>query len=183
MQTSANPAKPQLVRVGYISRAHNLKGELFVRLNAGRADWLDRLTDLILVKKNGENDSEIQLSVMGARPHKDGLIVSAKSIADRTAAENFIGYEVFIPENWLIAKEGDVPFLHELLGFRVIDSKLGAIGSVESFSSNGVQDLLVIRAGEREALIPFVKAFIEDLNFTDRIIRMNLPSGLLEIEP
>ena len=54
------------------------------------------------------------------------------------------------------------------------------VGTVLSLSSNGPQDLLVV--GEREFLIPFVEAFILEIDFPNRKIFMDLPEGLLDVE-
>ncbi|MEK6555670.1 MAG: ribosome maturation factor RimM, partial [Bdellovibrionota bacterium] len=70
--------------VGRVKDAHGLKGELFVRLFAGRADWLDRFTVGYLVSPD---ESEVQqFEVEEASPHKDGLILKM-GLTDRTPAE------------------------------------------------------------------------------------------------
>ncbi len=178
MYANADISKAKLIQVGYVSSAHNLKGEVFVRLFAGRADWLKSLDQLVFVKSG----LEMAVPVRQARAHKDGLIVATDRISDRTQAESMVGHQVFIPEQWLVADSHETPYLHELLNFEVIDEQLGPIGPIESFSTNGAQDLFVVHRGGREILIPFVKAFVQKLDFSNKTVHMSLPSGLIDLQ-
>ena len=55
------------------------------------------------------------------------------------------------------------------------------------FSSNGVQDLLVIEKREEKEKaykryeVPFVEDFIEKIDFKEKKIFMNLPEGLIPL--
>src|SRR5262245_53590020 len=101
--------------VGRVASAHSLKGELFVRLAAGHADWLDSVSELRLVR-----GFEVKsLVIAAARPHKDGLILKPEGVSDRTAAEAFKGFTVQIPAHVLSAPVGEKPYLFELLDFKV----------------------------------------------------------------
>ena len=55
------------------------------------------------------------------------------------------------------------------------------IGEIVDFSSNGAQDLLVVKTtAGHEALVPFVDDFIFNIDFDARQVRMDLPPGLIE---
>lgn len=167
------------IAVGYIRDAHGLKGELFIRLFAKRADWLEQFRSARLDNPKQPN-SHLNFEVLRATPHKDGLIVYLTGVTDRTQAEALKGFQLMVPKSWLVSGPGETPYLQELLGFIVMDKNLGEIGRIESFSSNGAQDLFVVHRNGREVLIPFIKQFIERMEFQNRLIRMNLPEGLVE---
>ena len=169
----------ETVAVGYARKAHGLKGEVFIRLFAGRADWLEHFDTAILTHPE-RLESTLQLSVIQASPHKDGLIVTLDRVTDRDGAEALVGYQLLIPQEWLISTLGETPFLHELVGFEVIDGQIGSVGRIDSFASNGAQDIFVIKRGDREVLIPFIKPFVEQMDFANKTIHMNLPQGLVE---
>src|SRR5688572_19149152 len=127
--------------VGYIKDAHSLKGEVFVRLYSGQADWLEDVDAFLLVSKTGDkNEAEIT----GTRFHKDGLIVKLKNVNDRNQSEALKGYKVFIPKDTLVAEVGESIYLHELLNFAVFDQNQIQIGTITDFASNGEQDLLIV---------------------------------------
>ncbi|MEQ1664581.1 MAG: ribosome maturation factor RimM [Bdellovibrionales bacterium] len=168
--------------VGWVKDAQGIKGEIFVRLKAERAEWLNELKEVRLNSKiHGVKTFELER----ARKHKNGLIVKMKGVNDRNLAETFKGYEFEIENSLLVSKPGESIYLNELLGFEVVDKNLGLLGLVKGFWSNGAQDLLLIDyiMGDkpaREIMIPFVKDFIENINFESKKIEMILPDGLLE---
>lgn len=162
--------------VGRIRDAHGLKGELFVALKAKQADWLDDVLELQL--NRGEFVSET-LTVVEARPHKDGLIVSLEGILDRTQAEAYKGATVSIDSELLIAEPGERLFLGELIGRKVKDETLGMLGPVVEISTNGAQDLLVVETVKGKFDIPLVDDFIVEIS--DSVIEMKLPEGLVEV--
>ena len=176
-------SSPSLICVGKIKDAHGIKGELYAFLWSGKADWLSNFTHLYLnsLQKERLSISDCEgLEVERARPHKKGLIVLTKSIADRTKAEENKGKFVYIPESWLVSKRGDNYFLHEIMGFEVINGEQ-SIGKIEAFSSNGAQDLIIVNTNSGKKEIPLVEAFIIRLDFDKKCLMMHLPEGLLDL--
>jgi 16S rRNA processing protein RimM len=177
--------------VGRVKDAQGLKGEIYVRLFAGQADWLERLQKEALVYLSAPAASLAEMDVItgppqvwqmeNARRHKEGLVLKLATLSDRTAAEGLKGMQFLIPQNFLESQPGEAVFLSELLSFEVVDVTLGVVGVIAAFSSNGPQDLLVVKDSTgREHLIPLVKPFIEKMDFANKKIFMNLPPGLLE---
>ena len=172
--------KEEYYSVGRVKEAHGLRGELYVKLRSKRADWLGQLEDLILSEK--EKPAKLhKFSVVNAKPHRDGLVIKTKELTTRTEAENYKGYYMFIPVTYLITKDEKDFYLFELMGFEVIDQKLGSIGKVTGFGFNGAQDLLKILGDHGDVEVPLVNAFIDKLDFNEKKIFMNLPEGLVEV--
>lgn len=196
--------------VGKVKSAHGLKGELNILLFAGRADWLDRvnapgalqvrfieaphagrlsLTELKAVSQaeslraSNERDRAARI-----KPFKSGLIARLDGVENRNQAEEFEGKLFAIPAELLVGEEEY--FLAELEGYLVIDQRLGEIGLIEDFGSNGAQDLLLVRhlGTGRIVEIPFVGAWVASIDQPsesgDRIgnIRMEVPEGLIELQ-
>ncbi len=175
--TTPNPSK--FARVGWVKDAHGLRGELYVRLQAKSADWL---TDNLTLRLQKEGAEAFDFAVEKAKPFKDGLIVKLEDMKDRTAAERWKGAQVSIPSELLVAEPGERVFLDQLLGFQVLDGGV-SVGEVVGFSSNGPQDLLNVRRIDgREALVPLVDDYLEELDFEKKEIHMTLPPGLLDVD-
>lgn len=166
------------VRVGKMKDAHGIRGELFVVLFAGEAEWLDKLKELRLVFENGSGEPKTY-QIKSARAHKNGLIVKTMEIKDRNEAETLKGLLVEIPESFLVSNPGEQIFLREILGFTVSTVAKGEIGKVVKFSSNVAQDLLVVATKKGEFEIPFVDAFVKKMDYKAGTILMDLPDGLL----
>lgn len=161
--------------VGKIKEAHGLRGESYVIIFAKTADWLKKAKTLGL----GSTSEKVErsLSFKKTRESNGALILKFEGFEDRTQAEQLINQFIFVDEDLLVSQKGETIFLKEILGFEVFD-KGNLVGSINGFSSNGPQDLLVV--GEKEFLIPFVEAFIVEVDFKGRRILMDLPEGLLD---
>lgn len=183
--------------VGRVKDAHGLKGELWVVLFAGQADWLQSLKDEGLFRlSKKESLASVELSELksfalkGARAHKNGVILQSPEIKDRTAAEAFKGFFLTIPEAFLVAEDGESYFLSEIEGFRVLEDKR-EIGTIVGFSHNGAQDLLQVSLvkGTRDGVkakdiieIPFVEEFVFEVDDEEQVIHVDLPEGLIEVQ-
>lgn len=164
------------VQVGKIKDAFHLRGELYVLVFSGEWAWLDKLEQC---QVGGQT-----YQVKKAREHKDGLVLSLKEVTDRTQAEFLKGKMFCIPQELLISEDGETIYLSEIEGFTVVDSNSNNKGTIESFSSNGDQDLLVLKVEGKKKLveIPFVEDFIDEIEFENKVVRMNLPEGIWDIE-
>lgn len=173
------PQIPGLYCVGWVQSAHGIRGELFIRLKAGQADWRDDVTAFSLLKPGQDKPETFKIEKLS--PHKDGLIVSF-GWNDRNLAEEWRKSTVYINEDLLEADEGEQIFLKQLLEFSVLDTSGKVLGVIRGFASNGMQDLLrVYPSSGGEALVPFVEAFIKHIDFDKQQLTMDLPPGLFDL--
>lgn len=167
--------------VGWVKSAHGIRGEIFIQLYASKADWLSSLNNIFLLLPGGSELSAWEVEFR--RPHKEGLILKVKGCSDRNKSETMRKSGAYIPESWLQAEPGAAIFLAQILNFAVLDRTGLELGKISGFATNGMQDLLRLqRARGPEALIPFVDAFIVNIDFDKHQVTMDLPPGLLSIE-
>lgn len=165
------------VHVGKVKSAHGLKGEVFVFIFSKDTSWYKKLKYCQLKDLKSELTN---YTVEKVKPHKEGLIIQLMGVTNRNESENLIGQEFYINEELLKSQKGETIYLSEILGFEVyLDDQ--CVGQVEAFSSNGPQDLLVVRNEEHLFEIPFVEDFIQKLDFETKIISMSFPPELMEI--
>ena len=158
-----------LLTVGWISRAHGLRGEVILRLTSNRPERVE--VGAVLQSGRGP------LTVLRSAKAGDGWRVGFEGIVDRTAAESLRGLELRAAP---IEIEG-VVWVHELLGAMVVLQDGSQVGPVIGVEENPAHDLLVV-AGERsgkphEHLIPMV--FVSAIE--DRVITIDPPEGLLDL--
>lgn len=169
---------------GKVRTAHGLKGEIFVVFNARKADWLSSVSTLSLLRET-ENDRGDKLPVLHelkirrVKPHKVGAIFLLEGIEDRNQSEALAGTPIYVPNYILVSNEPDTVYLKEILNFRVLDETLGDVGTVVDFSSNGPQDLLVIKTASGNFEVPFVPELTKKIRMKEKEILMDLPEGLL----
>lgn len=159
--------------IGKVIDAHGIKGDIYCIVFSGDTSWISKIKILNL------NDESFE--VLKIKAFKKGFIATLTGFADRNKAEEYKGSEVLVDSSLFISKHGESIYLSELLNFSVEDKILGKIGHIDSFSSNGVQDLLVVSNNSKTFDIPFVKDFVVNIDYTNKIIQMSLPEGLLQI--
>ncbi len=167
--------------VGKIKEAHSLKGEVYFLIFSGEAAWLDQLKaqSVQLVDESGDRPKKT-IKILKYRPHKKGFIAFLEGVTDRTQAEGLKGYILKVPGEFLTSSPGEDIYLSEVSGFSVV-SNGQSIGVVTGFSSNGAQDLIIVKNKTSEYDIPFIKEFIDKIDFEGKKIFMSLPEGLLDL--
>lgn len=94
--------------------------------------------------------------VVEGRPHGDTVVASLAGLADRDAANALHGATVTVARAALPkAKKGEF-YWTDVLGGEVVSTAGATLGRLQSLTSNGAQDVMVVVDGERERLIPFV---------------------------
>lgn len=166
--------------IGKVKEAHGLRGELYILVFSGDISWLKKMQKFELRSpKSGESFAH---TVEKVRPFKQGFIVKAEQIQDRNAAETVKAFEFYIASDLLVSRPGETIYLSEILNFKVKNTAQETIGPIKAFSSNGVQDLLVVETPKGDVEIPFVEAFIKKIDFKHETVVMDLPEGLLDLE-
>ncbi|MDZ4661412.1 MAG: ribosome maturation factor RimM [Pseudomonadota bacterium] len=162
--------------LGYIKHAHGIRGEVFVSFLINDENLLDLVFENGITLRKGTVQKHYAIEEM--KPHKDGFILSLEGILDRNKAELLKGFEWIYPGDYFTSAPGENIYLHEILGFEVWD-KNKRVGIIKSFGSSKFQDLLMVEdeLGIKYD-IPLVKNFIKDINFVEKKIVMDLPSGM-----
>jgi 16S rRNA processing protein RimM len=103
-------------------------------------------------------------------------------ISDRTGAESLVKAILWIDQDPSEPAEPDAWYDHQLVGLDVIrDGE--RVGSIDRLEHLPAQDLLVVDTGEREVLVPFVRALVPEVDLDARRIVVTPPDGLFEDLP
>jgi len=97
--------------------------------------------------------------VADGHPQGDTVVAGLKGLEDRDAALVLRGSTVEVARSALPkAKKGEF-YWTDVLGSEVVSTAGAKLGTLDSVTSNGAQDVMVV-TGERERLIPFVTGAI-----------------------
>jgi 16S rRNA processing protein RimM len=117
--------------------------------------------------------------------HKGRVVFKLAGINSIPDAAALSGWHVAIPREQRTSLTDEAVYVADLIGCHVIDEADGAvdIGAVLDVErgAGGSLDMLVLKSGEEELLIPFAKAYLLALDLEARVLRMRLPSGLSSI--
>jgi 16S rRNA processing protein RimM len=167
--------------VGRIGRPHGLKGEVSVE---PRTDEPDRRfavgAELRTERKRSGAPGPDAMTVAGTRWHSGRLLVRFAEIADRNAAEEARGTLLVVPVDPDESPEDPEEFYdHQLVGLSVVTTAGEAVGELAEVLHGSAQDLLVIKAGDREVLVPFVSELVPEVDLAGRRIVVEDRPGLL----
>ncbi|MGI5283259.1 ribosome maturation factor RimM [Nonomuraea polychroma] len=165
----------QLV-VGRIGRPHGVRGEVTVEVLTDDPERRFAVGTSITTDPADAGP----LVVAGRRWHKDILLVSFEGVSDRDVAEELRGTMLVIDSAEVEPLDDPDEFHdHQLIGLAVETVAGDPVGEITDVLHHG-QDLLVVRRkGADEALIPFVKALVPEVDLEGGRLVVDPPEGLL----
>ena len=164
--------------LGKITRKFSFKGDLIIFLDTDEPSEYYHL-DKIFIKIK---DRYIPYFIEKIYPYKNNSIrVHFEDIDNEHEAKDLINKEIYLPANSLPVLEGNKFYYHEIEGFKIKDNKVGELGFVKYVNDKSPQHLFVVDFNKKEILIPINDELIENINRKEKVINMNLPSGLIEL--
>lgn len=191
-----------LLQLGFVYRAHGLRGELKIQLFDADSDALDRSKQLWLGPQDAEGEGSsspasaqskgaAQGPRAGFKRHElralrrigEGLyLVSLAGVTSREAAESLQRHGVYLDRAELPQLEEDEYYVSDIVGYQVVLLGGGVVGSVQSILATTASSLMVVsRIGASDALIPMVPEIVHAVSRDERTVVIDPPEGLLEI--
>ena len=180
MSAAPRPGTTQL-RVGRLTKAHGLKGALKVELYTDDPDR--RFAPGARFTLQGPTSSPWHgktLELTELRWYNGHAVAFFADVPDRTAAESLVKAILWIDQDLSEdSTEPDAWFDHQLVGLRALrdGTEVGRVIRVDHLPA---QDLLVVRVGEREVLVPFVSAIVPSVDISAGTVTLTPPPGLFE---
>ncbi len=164
--------KPHL-EVGYVARAHGLKGEVAIRTFDPNSETLDIVERLLVRPRTGP---ERVMRLESLRPTPKEHLVVFEGVRRREEAEALVGAAVLaFREDLEPPAEGEY-FQGDLVGLTAVDESGKVLGKVEELWEAGEVPNLVIR-GEglaEELVVPFIEDFVPTVD---------VPGGRIVVKP
>jgi 16S rRNA processing protein RimM len=166
-----------LLPVGRVARAHGIQGRiLLVPYNEESQDLVGVLS-LWLRAREGEPR---RFEVGKAERVNLGYLVALRGIADRDAAAALRGQEALVDRAELPAPGEDELYAADLIGMSAVDQDGTDRGEVVALETAGLQELLRVRKGQKESLVPL--SLVREVDEAARKISIEAPEGLFELE-
>ncbi len=168
----------QLV-VGRIIRPHGVRGEVVVDVHT------DSPGERFVVGSVLETDPAAAgpLRVDEVRPHQGRLLVTFDGVADRDIADRLKGVLLCVDSDSVPAPTDPDEFNdHQLIGLRVETETGEHIGDVVRIEHPPASDLLIVRRSDgRDALVPFVRAIVPEVDLATGRLVVTPPDGLFDL--
>jgi 16S rRNA processing protein RimM len=177
------PARTQL-RVGRLVKAHGLKGALKLELYTDDPEgrFVPGATFTLQVPTSSPWHGKT-LTIREFRWMNSHPVAFFDGVDDRSAAEELVRAILWVDQDAEAAPtEEDAWYDHQLVGLDVVrdGAVVGRVARVDHFPA---QDLLIVTAGDREVLVPFVKALVPEVDIAAGRVVVTPPPGLFEDLP
>ncbi len=117
------------------------------------------------------------LKIKEAKDHSGSVVALAQDVPDRNAAEALRGARIFVSRGSFPTAAENEFYWVDLIGLSVVNRQQEVLGCVRELLSTGPQTVLVIEYTEAgktlERMIPFVAAFVDDVDLQARCIRVD----------
>lgn len=163
--------------LGKITRRHGLAGNVILKLDTDQPKLYNKL-ESIFVEINGllvpffiEKSAWSKL---------DALNIAFKNSSEALVDQS-LGKSVYLPLDSLPKLSGKQFYYHEVVGFGILDENDNDCGVIRSINDQTAQNYFVTNLDGKEVVIPLIKDWIIEVNREERIIKMQLPEGLIDV--
>lgn len=123
----------------------------------------------------------VELPCLAHKPNGRGFVVQLRGIEDRDIAEELVGEEVQIARSALPEPEAGEYYWVDLLGLHVRTANGEELGHIDRLLETGAQDVMVIKSGSKEHLVPFVQGpIVKHVDLRERVIEVDWDPAAIE---
>jgi 16S rRNA processing protein RimM len=166
-----------LVALGKIIRLIGKKGELRFRPYEGNK-YIPAPGEEILI---GGKNQPFPYRLESLSKIKTDLVLKLYGIDSREAAFPLVGQDILVDEKRLPELAEGEFYEYQLIGCVVQTRDSKEVGEVSGFWEVGGKIIMVVKAEEQEILIPFETAICQSIDVANRIITVDPPDGLLDL--
>ena len=165
------PPMKNVVEIGYFSRPHGVRGELAIKLFNLNSNSIQ-----IGVKFCVSDSHEMEFAFDKVR-YGNKLIVGISGVDSLEKAQCFVGKKIYINKSVLRPLlSSDEFLLNDVISFYVYTSAGNLIGQVMSFSSNGAQNIALVKDKSGKSIdVLLIKPFLKEIDFENKTLILDLP--------
>lgn len=165
------------VPLGQIVTTHGLEG--WMKLHAFNPNTAALSTGVKVMLESPEHRS--QFTIEGSKPHKSQFLIKLGGVNCIDEAKRWIGSTLSVSEDALDVLKPGQYYHYQVIGFDVVQMSGESVGKIASILTTPAGEIYVVQGAEKEHLIPAVKEFIEEVDFSTGRIVINPPQGLLDL--
>lgn len=170
----------EIIETGKIQKTHALKGELNMIFDVDPEYFLEG--NPMIIYYDGLAVPFYVESIRGKG--STSYLVKIAGVNSGEEASQFVNKSIYMlkkdRDEWVDEPENDT---YPLVGFMIEDAETGKeIGEIEDVDDTTTNILFVVRTPSDDIVyIPATEDFIAEVDESDKIIKMKLPAGLLDI--
>lgn len=168
--TQADTQPDDMVILGHIAGVFGVKGWVKVFSHTKPTDNILSYKQWYLQQQGHWN----AIDLVKGQLHGKGIIAQLNGIDDRDVAAKLVKTQIAVPRN-LLPEPADGDFYwRDLHGLEVIDQNDNSLGKVTSLFETGANDVMVVKQGKQEYLIPYI--------WQQVIRQVDLGKGIIKVD-
>ena len=186
--TGQEPDSSAFLAIARVVKTQGRKGEVLTEMLTDFPARFDGLRRVYLAMGSGAEVGAAQAAeIENAWPHKGRMVLKFVGVNSISEGERLVGMHVLVPRQDRVELPRGHYYLWELEGCRVVTERDGAqseLGTVTEVERTGGVHLLHVAprdGGRREVLIPLAQAICTRIDTEERIVVIDPPEGLLEL--
>ena len=167
--------EPDFVQVGYLHKAHGLKGEMVMSI---KTDFPERIQKgAVVYLCEGVYDAH---KVTSIRLHNRGRLISFEGFNEREQLDVLRNAAVFVHKDDIPELEDGELYLHQIIGLDVITDDGEELGKIVDIIETGANNMFVVRNNsEKEVLIPDIDDVVLEVDIGSEKVLVHLLDGLI----
>ena len=170
--------KEQCFNLGSVSKVQGINGKVILRLDVDFPEDYSKLESVYIEK----NRKLIPFFIEEITILPKGFArVKFEDVDSDEIALTLVKGQLYLPIEQLPELKEDQFYYHEIVGFNVIDSEEGSIGSVIEYLEIPANPQLLVDFKGNEILVPISAHFYQGIDKAKKEIYVTLPPGLVEV--
>lgn len=167
-----------LLRVGVITKAHGVRGEVKVYPTTDDPARFKKLKTVIL----DDGKEQIELNIASVKFFKNMVILKFKEYDNINDIEKYRNAELFVTREHAVKLKPGEYFRCDLIGLNGISDEEEELGILEEIIETGANDVYVFRKkGTSDLLVPAIPSCIKEVDLEGKMITIHLLPGLREV--
>ena len=109
------------------------------------------------------------------------ILVKFKDINSEKEAKNILKKAVFLPNELSLVENNNEFPEKQLLGFTIIDVKMGVLGEITYINSQTAQQLIYVSKDGKEFCFPKHEQFIKKIDVKEKIMEVEISKEILDL--
>lgn len=163
--------------LGLITKPFGYKGQLYIYLDTDEPEKYANLRAVFLLE--GDEYIPYMIEEINLQGNKTAIVKFMD--VDGEDAKALVKSELYLPLGDLPPLTGNHFYYHEVIGFQVVDSVRGEIGTCKDFIDISNQPIMVVDYSGTEILIPAVDEIFKEVDRDGKRLHITAPDGLIDI--
>jgi len=164
--------------LGKIVSKFSFKGEVLIKLDTDDPTSYEKMESVFVEY----NDNLVPFFIERSKLHKSDLLrVKFEDIDSEEDADDLMKAEIYLPLSLLPKLEGNQFYYHEVIGFTIIDTNFGKVGTIKAINDSTAQALFEIDREGVEILIPMNDEFVKTIDRPAKEVLVTTPEGLIDL--